>query len=75
MFFDAEIPYDCVDCSGEKYFVAEPKNMISGKEWRIFHTCSSKEHAMAVYRAAKHKERQKELKIVVIKWKCQEVEI
>ena len=49
------------------------KDMIAGKEWRVFKHCPSNDVAKAVLRAAKAKFPDREFKIVLIKWECKEV--
>lgn len=73
MIIEATVTYDKIKCSGEQYIVAEPKEMIAGKEWRVFKHCTNKEVAEAVLRAAKAKFPETEYKIVLIKWQCSEV--
>ena len=73
MIIEATVTYDKINCSGEKYIVAEPKDMIAGEEWRVFKYCPSKDVAEAVLRAAEAKFPDSEFKIVLIKWECNEV--
>lgn len=63
MIIEATVTYDKIKCSGEQYIVVEPRDMIAGKEWRVFKHCPSKDVAEAV------------LRIVLIKWKCNEVKL
>lgn len=76
MIIDPKVPYDKINCSDEEYIVAEPKDFLRktlGKEWRVFEYCQSKDEAEAILRAAKAEFPDKEFKIVLIKWECNEV--
>ena len=73
MIIEATVTYDKINCSGDQYIVTEPMDMIAGKEWRVFKHCPSNDVAKAVLRAAKAKFPDREFKIVLIKWKCNEV--
>lgn len=73
MIIEATVTYDKIKCSGEQYIISEPMDMMAGKEWRVFKHCPNKDVAEAVLRAAKAKYPEREFKIVLIKWECNEV--